>query len=204
MKMIKVFNLNDLTLEQKKAYIAANSEKFDAPDSWYEYTCDSVKEALEKIGFYNVVTSFSGFWSQGDGAQFTGNYSYEKGVLSAIKKEYPQWAALHTLAKTLQELEKLDFYSISFNITRCGNYSHEMATSFEFEDSRRSYGWVSDTFESERESLYLDACRDFMREFYTDLENEYNTLISEENILEDIENEVYDYIEITEKELETL
>lgn len=204
MKLIKVYDLEDLTLDQKKAYITANSEKFDVSDFWYENTCESVKEALEKIGFYNVVTSFSGFWSQGDGAQFTGNYSYEKGALAVIKKEYPQWVTLHTLAETLQELEKLDFYSITFNITGHGNYSHDMATSFEFEDSRRAYSWVSDTFESDREGLYIDACRDFMREFYSDLEKEYNTLISEENILDDIDNRVYDYIEITEKELETL
>jgi hypothetical protein len=38
---------------------------------WYESVYDTWKSALEQIGFENADISFSGFWSQGDGASFT-------------------------------------------------------------------------------------------------------------------------------------
>ena len=38
---------------------------------WYDYTYEMWKSALAQVGFDNADISFSGFWSQGDGASFT-------------------------------------------------------------------------------------------------------------------------------------
>ena len=40
---------------------------------WWEYVFDLWKKALDQIGFENAKITFSGFWSQGDGASFTAN-----------------------------------------------------------------------------------------------------------------------------------
>lgn len=45
---------------------------------WWEYTYETWKNALDQIGFCDADISFSGFWSQGDGASFTANVDLER------------------------------------------------------------------------------------------------------------------------------
>ncbi len=157
-----------LTEEQQKDLYDNNPSKFSvADDFWFESSIDSFVEALEFIGFSGVKVGFSGFWSQGDGAHFTGSYSYKKGALAAVKKEYPNYTALHSLAESLQKLQAKHFYSIEFTIKHNGRYSHELSTIFDFEDTRHNYGWVSETFD---ENPWKDACRGFMQDIYSSLE----------------------------------
>lgn len=40
-------------------------------DGWHELLIDEWKKKLEALGFENPEISYSGFWSQGDGASFT-------------------------------------------------------------------------------------------------------------------------------------
>jgi hypothetical protein len=132
-----------LSEEQQKDLYNTNSEKFSVVyNDWFESSIDHFVEALEFIGFNDVRVRFSGFWSQGDGAHFTGSYSYKKGALAAVKKEYPNYTALHNLAQELQSLQSRHFYSIEFTIKHKGRYSHELSTIFDFEDTRHNYGWV--------------------------------------------------------------
>lgn len=180
-----------LTEAQQKDFYEHNQEKFDVYDGWYESTLESMKEALELIGFNDVKIGFSGFWSQGDGANFTGSYSYQKGAYKRALKEYPQWGELHRLAKELQALESKDFYSISFKISHRGHYSHENCNTFEFEDCRHHYGWARDSFD---ESPYIEACRSFMQDIYSHLEKEYDYFRSWEYVKED--PEAWDFIDI--------
>jgi len=153
-------------------------------DQWYDYLIDDFIEILESIGFYNVEIRFTGFGSQGDGAHFTGSYRYKAGALAKVKKEYPEYTALHDLAKTLQELESKDFYAIQFKITHRGHYSHENCTSFDFEDNRESYGYTRKGF---NEDGYTEACRSFMQEIYNSLEEAYNWYHEEDQIIEHIQ-----------------
>ena len=46
---------------------------------WFDTTKSDFHTDLETLGFYNIDSQFSGFWSQGDGASFTGSYEYAKG-----------------------------------------------------------------------------------------------------------------------------
>ncbi len=157
-----------LTEEQQKDLYDNNPEKFSVVDDcWFESSIDSFVEALEFIGFSDVKVRFSGFWSQGDGAHFTGSYSYKKGALAAAKKEYPAYASLHSLAESLQKLQAKHFYSIVFTIKHNDRYSHELYTIFDFEDTRHNCGWVSEAFD---ENPWKDACRGFMQYIYSSLE----------------------------------
>jgi hypothetical protein len=45
---------------------------------WYSDVLDIWKEALAQIGFEDAEISFSGFWSQGDGASFTAGVNVDK------------------------------------------------------------------------------------------------------------------------------
>ncbi len=190
------YSFSELTEEQKKIVIEKYPERFSPHDAWYEVTIEGIKEALEKIGFSDVAIGFSGFWSQGDGAHFTGNYRYKKGALKEVKKEYPKWGDLHCLVKELQKLERQYFYNIRFSITHSGHYSHEMCTSFGFEDVRHNHGWTPEGF---KEDEWEDVCRCFMQTIYSDLEKEYEYLQSEEYVLEN--SECFDHLEFSDNEL---
>ncbi len=180
-----------LTEEQQKDFFDHNQEKFDVCEYWYDGCIEDMQVALESIGFNDVKIGFSGFWSQGDGAHFTGSYSYKKGALKQALKDYSQWGELHTLAKELQALESKDFYAITFKISHRGHYQHENCTSFEFEDTRHNYGWTSDKFD---EQPYIQACREFMQHIYQSLEKEYDYLRSWEYVKECPES--WDFIDI--------
>ena len=184
---------SELSEEQQKEYFDNNPDKFTPSYDWYEFVIDSEKSILESLGFYDVKIYFSGFWSQGDGAQFLGNWSYNKGLLKRVRGEYPECKAVQYLAEVLTEVAKECFYQNTFKISPFGNHSHEMATSFDFHDfyvgdDRR---YMSD----DQEERVKDACRDYMRDIYKTLEKEYNYLSSWEYAKECPEH--FDYIEIT-------
>lgn len=72
---MSVFTFDQLSAVAKANALESNREilvEFD--NYWCEYTLERFKEELEEIGFNDVEISFSGFWSQGDGASFTSHW----------------------------------------------------------------------------------------------------------------------------------
>lgn len=167
-----------------KAIESVRDNPYYLDHEWYDYVIDDFKTMLGLIGFYNVEIGFTGFCCQGDGAQFTGSYSYKAGALAKVKKEYPKYTALHDLTKALQDLESKDFYSIRFKISHFGRYSHENCTNFDFEDKRENYGYTRNGFD---EDGYIEVCRSFMQEIYNSLEKEYNWLHEAGQVMEHIQ-----------------
>lgn len=55
---------------------------------------------------------FSGFWSQGDGACFEGEYEYAKAAPKHIRAYAPKDAELHRIADALQSIQRLNFYQL--------------------------------------------------------------------------------------------
>lgn len=80
------YTFSELPIDQQKAYFESNKEKFEPCYDWYESLYESYRTALDLLGFCNLGFYFSGFWSQGDGAQFNGTYYYEKGALKKVKE----------------------------------------------------------------------------------------------------------------------
>jgi len=104
---------------------------------WYDSDISEFVEILNIIGLDTTEKSirFSGSASQGDGLSFTGQYSYKAGALKKILDEYPTWAALHTDIKSLQEIQRRNFYRISGELQRYGyHYAHENTVRFVYSD----------------------------------------------------------------------
>lgn len=156
---------------------------------WWDCTLDDYKEILEKIGFSNAEICFSGFWSQGDGASFTGTYSYERGALSKVKQEYPTFTALHEFAEQLQLISRQYFYSLRFNLRNTGGrYAHEYSVGIGFSEcDTNAEGYPSD----DTDEHLIECCREFMREIYNSLENEHEYLTSDAAVIEAIESNEY-------------
>jgi hypothetical protein len=134
---------------------------------------------------------WSGFWSQGDGASFTGRYAYVKGAAKAIREHAPQDTELHKIADALQEAQRRNFYRLEARSTCDGfRYLHSGTMSVDVEDSNDSYRDIGNAEDDVR-----DALRSFADWIYRQLEKEYEYTMSDENVDESIRINEYEFDE---------
>ena len=160
---------------------------------WWDCTYDTIKTAGACLGIDVQEIYFSGFWSQGDGACFTGEYQYRKNWRAALRTEFggDSLPELERIGTWLQSAQRDAFYSLTAGITHTGRYYHEMSARIDVSDTRHRYGYTTEA----RESDISEALRDFMRWSYRLLEREYDFLTSEEAIIEAIEANEYEFDE---------
>lgn len=146
--------------------------------------------------------SFTGFWSQGDGASFCGTWDPPKegDIVAAVKLHAPGDDRLHAIAAALAGLAtRAAKFDVSVAIERgTSRYSHEHTVSIYVDqvavpedfldwDRARQANWeairdatVGDAWEKEA----AEALRSFMRWIYAQLEKEYEHLTSDEQVAE--------------------
>jgi hypothetical protein len=160
---------------------------------WHEGVLDYWKEKLEALGIYKPEINYSGFWSQGDGASFTGSID--------------QWDIL-TLLSSLKVLKKFrylvdnirkDNISLSVTFDRISShYSHENTCrtniDWRVESDLVNYDLVA-TRARELEEYLEDWRRDTCHEIYKSLETEYDYQTSREQIIESLEANEYEFDE---------
>lgn len=182
-KVYTVYPFDELSDDAKEKVIQWYSS--DIHYEWWDFVYDDFETVAKIMGIQVGEIYFSGFWSQGDGATFEGDYSYEKGSLQAIKEYAPQDAELHRIAKELQQVQKKYFYSLVANIKHSGHYYHSLCNIITIDD-----GWNFTTYQEiteDTEETIKQLLRDLMDWLYERLENEYNYLTSEENVKDSCE-----------------
>jgi len=189
---IELFSFNELS-EDAKENAREKWREFGVAYEWYDSVYDCFIEVCSILGFdvdYKNIY-FSGFCSQGDGASFTGSYSYSKGSLEKIRKHAPMDKELHDIAKTLQELQRKNFYQLSSTIDRSSsNYCHEH-TIYCGNVDRDSHNYQQ---ASEDSCDTLTQCaRSLCQWLYCKLESEYDYLMSEEYIDESLNDPLYEF-----------
>jgi hypothetical protein len=150
------------------------------------------KRLLEMYGFSDVKVYYSGFWSQGDGASFTGRYRYKAGALKAIKAEFTgTW-----FRDVIEYLELLDginkkcFYSLLYRIDSNSRYCHANTMQVNYlEDCR------GDRDFSKHEDDITEYVRGIANEFYYLLEKSYNSQFTDEAVIESIKCNDYEFYE---------
>jgi hypothetical protein len=150
-----------------------------------ECVIDDAKEIAALFGLNIDEVYWSGFSSQGDGACFTGVYSYRKGALAAVKAHAPQDETLLAIVSALSEAQRKGFYSLGCIIRHRGRYSHEMSMQFDCE-----YAMTTAQDEAISEPL-----RDYARWIYRRLEDEYNYTMADEQVDESIRINEYTFNE---------
>jgi len=130
---------------------------------------------------------YSGFSSQGDGACFEGDYRYKKGGLKAVKDYAPKDTDLHEIVKNLQDVQKANFYQLAASTKHSGHYYHSgcMTVNVERIDDKEM------TVDAEDDITQL--LREFADWIYKRLETEYDYIMSDENVDENIIINEYDY-----------
>lgn len=179
------YTYDELSDDAKKTAIEKCRDWHVDGTSWWEYVYEWYKdEILPEQGFEVKETRngdamyFSGFWSQGDGASFAAGVNVRQ-FLKANK--------LSNEFRSLYYWSDPDFGYAYANISQNGHhYSHEMTMNIETE-------WTGDWHEDadnspavnqldELESIILEKARELARKLYRHLEEEYESLTSDESL----------------------
>jgi len=151
---------------------------------WYDFIFDEWKADLALIGIDVDNIYFSGFCSQGDGACFTGNYSYRKAWRKAVNAELGGNTddVLITAGEGLQAIQKPFFYDVSATITHTGRFNHSNSVSFDINDGERNPSDFDNLRFNVLEDDIESVIRGLMDDLYNALETEYEFLTSDETI----------------------
>lgn len=195
MRLVKkeylVYSLDELSEEaRRKALDDFKSKTME----WIDLDSETseMKRLLEMFGFNDVKVYYSGFWSQGDGASFTGSYKHVVGGLKAVKEEFTgTWFKdVIEYLELLEAINKKCFYSLLYRIDSRGNYCHANTMNIHYIDDYRG----NRDFSKYEDDL-LEYTRAIGNEFYSMLEKSYDGYLSDESLIENIENNEYEFYE---------
>lgn len=172
-------------------------EGMSGDNAFAEYVTDTLVTAAKALGFdldtqtvrlmgggtrQEPDVSWSGFWSQGDGASFAASYSYSKNAKGKLALEFDgSEPELMSIAQALQDVQRRHFYGLSATITKSGRYSHSHTMSADVSTARDYFLGEAD------EEIVLQAARDLADWYYHKLEQAYDFETSDDAVSENIE-----------------
>lgn len=171
-------------IEDHRQYIG---EQWDG-----ECTIEDAKQMLVFAGFTVKDILYSGFWSQGDGACFTGSWQASKVSAAQMRDNAPVDAELHRVADGLAVLAA-KFPHSSFTVRQFGRYLHEYCTEFIFSLVDENGDELPDSVVGDGEKDLTTLARDAMRWIYRGLEKEYDYQTAEAQVIESIEANGYEF-----------
>lgn len=186
-----VYRFDELPEDAREAALEKLRDiNVDYPD-WHEFVIDDAKRMAALMGIDIDDIYYSGFWSQGDGACFTGSYSYAKGCAKKIRREAPKDETLHDIADRLQGIQRRNFYRLTATVTHSGRYSHEHCT--EVRVYRETEHSLVGDVDAETDEALTDILRDYMRWIYSSLESEHEWLTGDEAVIDTILANEYEF-----------
>jgi hypothetical protein len=195
-KETKVFQFDELNDEAKETARAWYRNASAGDDSFAEFILDDATDVLKVLGYSSVEIYYSGFCSQGDGAQFVGKFyasDYDAKGTNGVQKLLVDRPTDKELARCAAELERILLISpqLSASIKSSGHCSHEMATHFsvDFGDEEGTEPFDTD----EIEDAFKEVSRDLMRWLYRSLEKNWDYQNSDECVDENIRANEYEF-----------
>lgn len=198
-----LFQIGELSDEaRERARLWYRQGGFDY--EWWEFVYDDFERICDIIGVelrmrpvrlcgggsrQKPCIWFSGFWSQGDGACFEGDYSYAKGSRGAIRTYAPKDAELHRIADALADIQWRNFFQLTARATHRGRYYHEYCIEVSVERDSPVYQEMT----ARAEDDVAEALRDLARWLYQSLEQEFDGLNSDEAVDEAIAANEYSF-----------
>lgn len=177
-----VYKFNELSdsAKERAIEIAAQNMEFCA-----DSVIDDAKEFGKLFGLDIDKIYYSGFYHQGSGASFEGNYGYAVGGLKAVKEFAPNDNNLHNIVEQLQEIQSKHFYALTAYMET--GYSDNMRVNVD--DTRELYV-KRDVDENIKELM-----TDYAHWIFKQLEKEYEYQFSAEQIGEYLEANEFDFDE---------
>jgi hypothetical protein len=177
---------------------------------WWDSTYDDFKRVCEILGIELDAREpcFSGFWSQGDGASWTGKYraqglgyaglerlaTYDQAP-AKIREHAPEDETLHSIADELCLLGRI-YHPVYAKVERPygGNYVHSNTmhvTEWEYYDEEIGFEGVDTEIAHHIEETLIAQFRALAGWLYGKLEDEHDYLTSDEAVIETLEaNEI--------------
>jgi len=186
MKTINVYSFDEITDEKLRQKILTKYYDINVDSDWYQWTTDQYTSELEKIGFYDVKIGFSGFSSQGDGANFIGAWS------SSSKRIPSDLPCIENLRQLLDKIGKN--HEFGFRLVKNGYSRYERENSVIMADNNKYFHVTGQYYEFLPEHIefaILSACHTIMQAIYATLEDEYTYLISDEAIIDTLQANKY-------------
>lgn len=199
---INTYEFDELSDEAKEKAIQEMLDINVGGFDWWEFTLDDRKEELQEMGIDNADISFSGFWSQGDGASFT---TIRIDLIKLIDSLGLETAFIDLYTAIL--CGNIDYTA---RINRIDNhYSHAYTAKLVLDD----FNYFNDDLYEEDEDAYYEQYRyyedlfdklekeleywriDYCRKIYRQLEDEFTYLTSEEVVIETIRANQYEFNE---------
>ena len=188
----KTFTPKQLKLIEK--YRDSNVEHV----KWWDCTYDDFKTRMADEHIEVDDMRFSGFWSQGDGASFTGYIKDNKGFMQVhdLTESYPWITKLTEMGGDFTlKIERTGYHyvhenTVGVDLIYTTMFSHLLE--YHQRDDLRSA--IADRWDQHLDEEYAslagvvtDIIRGYCRELYKQLEEEYNYLTSDEAVWEAIE-----------------
>lgn len=177
--------------EERKAKLIEKHRDINADWMWWDAAYDDFKSICTILGIDldKNEPSFSGFWSQGDGASFTGSFS-PRDILDApakMREHAPRDEELHRIADELCELNIIYLAKFLGTIRRsAAHYCHSntMISEIELSDEEEDF-WPDEVF-GIVDASFQQLMRDLADWLYEALENEHDHRTSDEEVWEAI------------------
>ena len=190
-----VYTFEELSPEAQAKAIDNNRYINTKDTDWHEHTIEYVRELCATFGLGIENVFFSGFSSQGDGAMFTGEYSYKKGGCKALVAYAPNIPAEVTaIAAKIQELQKKHGYRIAASIMHSGSrYYHENTLTSNARDvhTEESEKFYNNGVDAELQDIF----RRLAKWVYRTLESSYDELTSDQFVKDTILANEYEFTE---------
>lgn len=190
---IDLYRFSELSEAARKVAIKWYRSACNCDSSWSEFVISDFITICQLMGITTTTKEifFCGFCSQGDGASFTGTFSYTDDIEHKIRAYAPQDKALIDIAIKLDEL-----YSscgscaddISGRLFQRGYYCHSNTMYLNFTCDVELTAIPSDFYTS-----LLTVFRSLADWLYDQLEQEYYRYMSDEHIAYLIEANSYEF-----------
>lgn len=152
---------------------------------WHDSTIEDANQIAAYLGFNPFKIYYNGFYNQGDGACFVGEWRRDNLSIAKVKTYAPIDETLHKIA---EELAKVPAETL-VGITHVGHYCHENSMAYYFYPPQDDGG----------EEITVDetaidvAFQRFAKWIYRQLEKQYEYECKDETIAEAVdENEYYE------------
>jgi len=190
----KVYYFNELSDEAKeKAREWYREGAFEW--NWWDFVYEDAKYIGAILGIDITDIYFSGFWNQGDGACFTGSYSYAKGWRKKLEGHCPKESDVFEIGEALQKAQRELFYNYECSCVHQGHYNHSgcMKIIGGVEDHHIGQGTSDQEKYTELEGRIQQALREFADWIYSQLEKQYDWMNSDEQVDETILANEYEF-----------
>lgn len=188
-KTVTVYKFNELSDSARKRVLDKAIQHFEF---YSDHVIDEFNMCLQDLGFFEVNCAFTGFWSQGDGASFTGYFN------SQYLKE-PNTDDSPEIREIYEEINKLcGSWSICFEVIRTNSrYVHERSTKIEdFNVTKlNACSFAPEKIYNEKLEKIKNIVFILNKILYKKLEKEFEFQMSEGQITQQLIDLDHDYLE---------